>query len=95
MNKHTPGPWTAGRPDMQTFVDGVPSKWIYDDKGQYVAAASGRIDGPWEQVMANARLIAAAPDLLAVAEYALEVSDKWGALHQMATAAIAKARGKP
>jgi hypothetical protein len=50
---------------MQTSVDGYSSKWIYDGKDQYVAVASGRIDGTWEEVMANAHLIAAAPDLLA------------------------------
>jgi hypothetical protein len=63
--EHTPGPWTAGRPDRATIVDGVDSKWIYDARDQYVAVASGLIDGPWDEVMANARLIAAAPDMLA------------------------------
>lgn len=65
-NKHTPGPWVAGRSDIQTLVDGYSSKWIYDGKDQYVAVASGRIDGPWEEVMANAHLIAASPVMLDV-----------------------------
>lgn len=60
---HTKGPWHAGRPDMATVVDGFQSKWIYAGE-QYVAVASGRIDGPWDEVMANAYLIAAAPSLL-------------------------------
>ena len=53
----TPGPWKAGRPDMATIVDGVESKWIYAGE-QYCAVASGRIDGEWSEVMANAQLIA-------------------------------------
>lgn len=60
---HTPGPWEFGRSDMATLVDGVQSKWIYAGE-QYVAVASGHIDGDWKQVIANARLIASAPDLL-------------------------------
>ncbi len=64
--KHTPGPWKAGRSDMATDVDGVDSKWIYAGD-QYVAVASGRIEGNWDEVMANAHLIAAAPNLLKAA----------------------------
>ncbi len=61
--KATPGPWVAGRPDMATIVDGIDSKWIYGPKGEtesseYLAVASGHIDGPWERVMANAEFIA-------------------------------------
>jgi len=55
----TPGPWEAGRPDMATIVDGVDSKWIYAGaKRQYCAVASGRIKGPWSEVIANADFIA-------------------------------------
>lgn len=54
----TPGPWTAGRPDMATIVDGIDSKWIYAGD-QYCAVASGRIQGEWSEVMANAEFIAA------------------------------------
>jgi hypothetical protein len=60
----TPGEWEAGRPDMGTVVDGVTSKWIYarkDSRSQYVAVASGRIDGPWEEVIANSQFIGHAP----------------------------------
>lgn len=67
-NKHTPGPWVAGRPDMQTLVDGYPSKWIYGPGDCYLAVASGRATDNWDEVMANARLIAAAPALKAVCE---------------------------
>ena len=72
--KHTPGPWVAGRADMSTLVDGVQSKWVYggEQSEQYVAVASGLIKGPWDEVMANARLIAAAPDLLAASQALLD-----------------------
>lgn len=59
--KHTPGPWVAGRSDAQTIVEGVGSKWIYGNKDKYVAIASGLASKNWNVVMANARLIAAAP----------------------------------
>lgn len=60
---HTPGPWEAGRSDMSTIVDGFDSKWVYaGDK--YVAVASGANVSEWDEVMANARLIAAAPEML-------------------------------
>lgn len=70
--KHTPGPWRSGRADMATLVDGYPSKWIYSGdvksiesgKSYYVAAASGMDIENWDEVMANAALIAAAPELL-------------------------------
>lgn len=60
--KFTKGPWVAGRKDMASIVDGVDSKWIYSGD-EYVAIASGRVTGTWETVIANAHLIAAAPEL--------------------------------
>jgi hypothetical protein len=47
---------------MATIVDGYESKWIYANK-KYVAVASGQDIKDWEEVMANAHLIAAAPEL--------------------------------
>lgn len=66
--KHTKGPWKAGRSDMATIhfpsdEDGYSSKWVYAGK-KYIAVASGRDVEEWDEVMANARLISAAPDLL-------------------------------
>ncbi len=62
MAKFTPGPWEAGRPDMATIVEGSPSKWVYAG-GKYVALASGVDVEDWSEVIANAHLIAAAPDM--------------------------------
>src|SRR3990167_7565144 len=70
MSKHTPGPWQAGRADMATVEYGVDSKWIYADK-KYIALASGNDVDTWDEVMANAHLIAAAPELLEACKKAL------------------------
>lgn len=80
MAEHTPGPWNPGRSDMGTVVDNHLSKWIYAGD-QYVAVASGRIAGPWDEVMANARLIAAAPDLLAACKAMLPLCRCGGTGH--------------
>lgn len=54
-NKHTPGPWTVG--DTPAIV--------YDDNACEVAMATFN----QESFEANARLIAAAPELLAALEF--------------------------
>lgn len=52
---------------MASIVEGYESKYIRSQHPDYhltdVAIASGREVSDWETVMANARLIAAAPDL--------------------------------
>jgi hypothetical protein len=63
MNKHTPGPWKLGRRDTQT---------VYDEEGKEIALAFTRdSDGGVgsdprmrHEALANARLIAAAPQML-------------------------------
>lgn len=96
--KHTPGPWEAGRRDMSTLVDGYPSKWIYGGKDcqRYVAAASSVDTQNWDEVMANARLIAAAPDLFEACKNMVkqaregEISD-WHEAIEVIEAALTKA----
>jgi antitoxin (DNA-binding transcriptional repressor) of toxin-antitoxin stability system len=72
--QHTPGPWGIG--DSGTRSDGI---WIEptDKNANVLADIVGRLnDGEDTQItdedIANARLIAAAPDLLAAANLALE-----------------------
>lgn len=105
--KHTPGPWRAGRYDMATIVDGYDSKWIYSDapaaavtddrrepRPRYVAVASGSEVEDWDEVMANAYLIAAAPDLLAACiEAARYHRGGKSIIGRMLRAAISKATG--
>ena len=92
MSKHTPGPWKA---------EGWESVVVNDTNGNTLVLMPGASYG-LAAVKANARLIAAAPDLLAACK---AVDDAWtggengdwrGALDRalgMARAAIAKAEG--
>ena len=93
--KFTEGEWVAGRHDMATYVDGYPSKWIYaGDK--YCAIASGSDIRDWEEVMSNAHLIAAAPEMYykleKVAEF-FEILNEDDAANEI-KALLAKARGE-
>lgn len=88
--QHTPGPWYIGM---------RPGPMIYGDapRGAQVADMSGPLI-PADENSANARLIAAAPDLLAALR---EIADLPGYVRgsalemavQTARAAIAKAEG--
>lgn len=86
MGTHTPGPWRVG--DTTITEDARP--YIFAD-GCIVAKAyrvtvNGELPGE-----ANARLIAAAPDMLLALKVALTWSDKDWIGHEIVTAAIAKA----
>jgi hypothetical protein len=97
MSKHTPGPWEVDRDDSQkVWVKSKAEGW---DEEWVALSFSGRAG-------ANARLIAAAPDLLEALKAAKEVVDVaehmtscrsdddfvWGA-QKLINAAIAKAEG--
>ena len=72
--KFTKGPWEAGRKDMATLVEGIPSKCIYAGDS-YCAIASGAGTEDWYEIMANAYLIAAAPELYAMLEELLNEAE--------------------
>lgn len=68
MSKHTPGPWEA--------AEGHPSDvWHVDMPERSFSIILSRADSDWsmsvDEVQANARLIAAAPELLAALERTL------------------------
>lgn len=91
--KFTKGEWVAGRADMATYVDGYPSKWIFADD-QYCAIASGYDITDWEEVMANAHLIAAAPEMYEMLE---SLREDYGLLTDVGKdidELLAKARGE-
>ena len=97
QTKHTPGPWHIG---VRTFHAG---RDVYGPKGEPVAVADDAITATPE-AEANARLIAAAPDLLAALEALTACASMSGPAGttaylisnermQAARAAIAKATG--
>jgi len=81
--KHTPGPWESG--------NGTTS--IYGSDGKEVARRIWHGPQDDERSLANARLIAAAPELLAALQYLCEVSHTDPRGFDAARAAIAKATG--
>jgi hypothetical protein len=99
-SKHTPGPWNVnGMHD-----NGTPEVWVYDDKADQLVA---RVICETKRHEANARLIAAAPDLLEACKAALSLAwevgcetedgvgtlleDSRGDLFRQLSAALAKA----
>jgi hypothetical protein len=94
QTKHTPGPWHIG---VRTFHAG---RDVYGPKGEPVAVADDAITATPE-AEANARLIAAAPCLLACLEALVgeadlgevDLDDDDRAKLEQARAAIAKATG--
>lgn len=92
MAEHTPGPWSI---DQYGTVSGPDGRIITIN-----GVASVCSPGPWQNVAkANARLIAAAPDLLAALVAVLDTSGARGTYHALkyveavdaAEAAIARA----
>lgn len=91
MSDHTPGPWQATGAEP---ADGVDCWWLIGADRRDIGTINGGQGDATPQ--ANARLIAAAPDLFDALEGMLEMhgSDiEEAAARQKARAAIAKARG--
>jgi len=84
MTEHTPGPWNASSFGVVSWQKGETARWVLKPDG-----------GGCHILMTDARLIAAAPDLLAVCEN-LENDDAAIPEHawNMIQATIAKARGR-
>lgn len=86
MNKHTPGPWSF----YDDSNDGKTNRIEIVAIGKTVARIYHSVPA---QDLPNARLIAAAPDLLEALEFVIRgVPDTWEGVQQ-ARAAIAKATG--
>ena len=88
--KHTPGPWNicASTPSLieaaHHNVNDVTIAQAFEPQG------SASLPEMW----ANARVIAAAPDLLAALQEVVEISDRKHDAWDKARAAIARARGE-
>ena len=113
MSKYTPGPWRVGEQTEKQHTrieqcsargDGqwsITVGWVNDDANT-VPDADGRLGETWK---ANARLIAAAPDLLEALDHCEKILNAWFAdpgddpgrramaAVNKARAAIAKAEG--
>jgi len=99
MSEHTPGPWIAVGTWVEVENDNIPDICICgpNDIGQ------GNLARTDKEIMANARLIAAAPELLEALQsfertmwwsrHSFEVLEKDSTMRQMFRAAIAKATG--
>jgi len=94
-DKHTPGPWNIGSSDLPVSRMSIHCKGHKDSCHSTVAlmVSRGVIGISHDEEFANARLIAAAPDLLDVLE---ELVAEFGVcgLTEKARAAIAKATGE-
>lgn len=93
MIEHTPAPWTAERNDHGWSVSGQAPR--PDDYPKLWFIARTESNEPEDE--ANARLIAAAPDLLAACKLLLTFTEDvrlgLGAAFDVTRAAIAKAEG--
>jgi hypothetical protein len=93
MSEHTPGPWTAEETDKGRLR--VVSKFYADEE----PGICGDHSKAWRLCADDARLIAAAPDLLAALAQLLEHSETmnspsdevWHSVRDLARYAIAKA----
>lgn len=94
MGKHTPGPWTATKFNPATGE--IDDCYLYVEPG--ISVIERKVKGRDQHDTANARLIAAAPDLLE----ALELADaalsganmNMNVVERKVKAAIARARGE-
>ena len=89
--KHTPGPWTVDDMGNGSLLE-TNHKWGIGAtaKSTYRVAV---IEGLGEQSEADARLIAAAPELLDALRRVVEISDRRHDAWDAAKSAIAKALG--
>ena len=67
QSKHTPGPWTIG--------NGISTCVWADSAKHYVVIPSPQMGDRKEEMVANAKLIAAAPTLLKVAQQLVGMHD--------------------
>ena len=97
-DKHTPGPWNIGSSDLPVSRMSIHCKGHKDSCHSTVAlmVSRGAIGISHDEEFANARLIAAAPDLLEALKGLMALSDHRVDLRDAAKdarAAIAKATG--
>jgi hypothetical protein len=91
MSEHTPGPWTTYQPHGHVLVTS-------ERRSDNLCRLLGSPEWDWSELKANARLIAAAPELLEAAKQALDALNKHEGIPSEASdklaSAIAKAEGR-
>ena len=102
--KHTLGPWIVDDDNEGTvFIlmgTAINCSWRYEPQHKIVVVEEMEDGVQLAEASANARLIAAAPDLLAVLKEVAESSEYWSeydvplGIHDRIAAAIAKAEGE-
>lgn len=97
MSKHTQGPWKA---EVAVTLAGYPTGewWISSQRGSIDIATTSSDYAP-DVEEANARLIAAAPELLAALKHAVDlietVEPRCRGVIALCKGVIAKAEGRP
>lgn len=86
--KHTPGEWFTCRGVSSIYIEARLRQGVVQE-----IAACGPTEAGHEQQEANARLIAAAPELLEALQAVVAVADRATDEFDRARAAIAKATG--
>lgn len=101
MDKFTPGPWVVGQINEKKQSVYIDAPHGDDRSGMTKWTGMAKCygcddDKEWgtETMLANARLIAAAPELLAALESVVRVADRATNEFIAARSAIAKARGQ-
>lgn len=90
MTKYTPGPWSLFLGNAGYFcVEGI---WKADSEADRICGSIGAVASE-EEAVANARLIAAAPEMLEALERVVETGEADYETFRMALAAVAKAKG--
>lgn len=84
MNKHTPGPWKIYSKGMS---------YVTDSKDNLICDTFKDTDCDFEMAVANARLIAASPDLLEACENAVKFMASGSTPYNLLWDVIHKAKG--
>ena len=100
--KHTPGPWNIGSSDLPVSRMSIHCKGHKESCHSTVALMVSRmtIGISHDEELANARLIAAAPEMLEALEKLLSIQERgdvasWANEWGEARAVVAKATGEP
>jgi hypothetical protein len=98
MSKHTPGPWAKHNPSNPTQTALIVRE-LPNHKRTVVAVIPDHLQfgnasvTDWLEMESNARLVAAAPEMLVALQAIADMTIEGGAINQLARAAIIKAVG--